>query len=197
MRAALGFRPHTGWTCAVALGGDVRSPEVVARRRLELSDPAVPWQPYHAASQLRLDAAADLVGEAERVAAEAATAALGDLVETLRAAGHDVVGAAVPAGKAAIPASLEKVLASHPLMHAAEGQLFRDVLAEAAAAHGLAVWRVPAHALAEYVCAELGCTGDTLRDLLAGLGRTIGPPWRQDEKEATLAAWIALLAGEA
>jgi hypothetical protein len=196
MRTALGFRPHTGWTCAVALGGGIRSPEVLVRRRLELSDPAVPRQPYHAASQLRLDAAADLVDEAQRVAGEAAATALGDLLRELRADGHDVVGAVVPAGKAAIPASLEKVLASHPLMHAAEGELFRGVLVEAAAAHGLPVSRVPAHTLAEEACAELGCGGEALRELLAGLGRTVGPPWRQDEREATLAALIALAAPE-
>jgi hypothetical protein len=76
VRTTLGFRPHTGWTCAVALGGEPRAPGLVARRRLELSDPAVPWQPYHAAAQLRPDAAADLVREAEEVAALAAWIAL-------------------------------------------------------------------------------------------------------------------------
>jgi hypothetical protein len=25
------------------------------------------------------------------------------------------------------------------------------------------------------------------------LGRTVGPPWRQDEKLASMAAWIALI----
>jgi hypothetical protein len=194
MRVALGFRPHTGWSCAVALGGEARAPTVVARRRLELSDPSVPWQPYHAAAQVRLDAAADLIREAEEVAMDAAEAALGQLLDELRAAGHDVVGAVVPAGKTAAAASLAKVLASHPLMHAAEGELFRTVIAVAAAARGLRVERVPAHTLTEEVCAELGCTERSLRERLTELGRSVGPPWRQDEKESTLAAWMALAA---
>jgi hypothetical protein len=194
MRTALGFRPHTGWTCAVALAGDVSAPAVVARRRLELSDPAVPWQPYQAASQLRPDAAMDLVREAERVAGEVTAAALGALLAELHAAGHEVVGAVVPSGRSALPDTVPRTLASHPLMHAAEGELFRDALVGAATEHGLRVVRAPAEGLREEVCAELGCSEDALGALLAGLGRAVGPPWRQDEKEGTLAAWIGLAA---
>jgi hypothetical protein len=35
---ALGFRPHTGWTVAVAVGGDVASPRVVERRVIAGAD---------------------------------------------------------------------------------------------------------------------------------------------------------------
>ena len=41
---------------------------------------------------------------------------------------------------------------------------------------------------------ELGLSADELTRRLAEFGRTLGPPWRQDEKLATLAAWLALAA---
>ena len=31
-----------------------------------------------------------------------------------------------------------------------------------------------------------------LQQRIAGLGKSLGPPWRQDEELASLAAWIAL-----
>ena len=46
---ALGFRVKSGFAIAVALRGPASSPSIVARRRVELSDPAAPEtrQPYH------------------------------------------------------------------------------------------------------------------------------------------------------
>ena len=34
-----------------------------------------------------------------------------------------------------------------------------------------------------------------LQQLIDGLGKSLGPPWRQDEKLASMAAWIALAEG--
>src|SRR5205807_2629305 len=39
---------------------------------------------------------------------------------------------------------------------------------------------------------QRGVAAGDLERHLAELGRTLGPPWRQDEKLATLAAWLAL-----
>jgi hypothetical protein len=35
-----------------------------------------------------------------------------------------------------------------------------------------------------------------LRQKITELGRSLGPPWREDEKLASLAAWIALAASQ-
>jgi hypothetical protein len=35
-----------------------------------------------------------------------------------------------------------------------------------------------------------------LQERINTLGRSLGPPWRQDEKLASLAAWIALAESE-
>jgi hypothetical protein len=72
---------------------------------------------------------------------------------------------------------LAKILASHPLLHAAEGLLFRTAIADAAAECGFTVVAVR--------------EGD-LKSRVATLRRPQGPPWREDEKLATVAALIAL-----
>jgi hypothetical protein len=192
VKTSLGFRPHTGWTCVVALGDQLGTPVVIDRRRLELSRPGLPVQPYHAARKLPLERAADLIRRTEQTAHESAAAGLGSLLAGLQANGHRVVGAGVPRGTADIPSSLERVLASHTLSHAAEGEMFRRVLLDAAVHHGLRVSHVPTRELLPHARAVLGYDEQTIRQALADLGRAVGPPWRQDEKDAALAAWLAL-----
>jgi hypothetical protein len=38
----------------------------------------------------------------------------------------------------------------------------------------------------------LGIGNDELKGRLTELGRQLGPPWREDQKLATLVAWLAL-----
>ena len=76
----------------------------------------------------------------------------------------------------------ERVLASHMLLHAAEGELYRSVLVDADAAAGLAVHVVPPDAV----------TVDAHADLLATMGKAAGAPWRADHKLAVVAALAAL-----
>ena len=61
--AALGFRAHSGWAAAVALGGSPRSPEVIDRRRIELIEPGSPGgvQPYHVARTMDLPRAEEFI----------------------------------------------------------------------------------------------------------------------------------------
>ena len=190
MRVALGFRPHTTWTVVVAAG--LPGTQLVERCRLELGDPALPDQVYHAARGLGPDSAAQLVRRAERVIAGTATAGVRDLVAGLRGSGHEVVAAGVPTSSAQVPSSLAKILASHTLLHAAEGDLTRGALVVAASEQNLAVYQAPARDLAAYARTALGHDERTLNCMLGDLGRALGPPWRRDERDATLAAWLAL-----
>jgi hypothetical protein len=43
--------------------------------------------------------------------------------------------------------------------------------------------------------AEIGLPLEEIQGRMLELGRPIGPPWRQDEKLASLAAWLILTAG--
>jgi hypothetical protein len=195
-RAALGFRAHSGWAAAVAVSGPPSAPEVVHRRRIEIADAEDPdaKQPYHAAEGLDLGDAERLVRRCTQTSQRLARAAVGTTLTELRAAGHSVVGCGLLQGSGRALPGLAGILASHALIHTAEGQLFRDILTEAGRHHGLPVVEVRERELMARCAVDLGLSADKLTRRLAEMGRALSPPWRQDEKLATLAAWLALAA---
>ena len=79
-------------------------------------------------------------------------------------------------------------------MHAAEGELYRDVLVHALQACGLPVTGVPERDLWDRAATVLSLPTAELRQRVAELGRPCGPPWAQDQKLAAVAAWLALAA---
>jgi hypothetical protein len=89
---------------------------------------------------------------------------------------------------------LEKILPSHPLLHTAEGELFRNAIMTACGNYGLSVTRVKEREALIRSSSGLGISEAGIQQHLARMGKTIGPPWRQDEKSATRAAWLALAA---
>lgn len=188
---ALGFRHHTGWATTVAVGGTIKDLQVLLRRRIELCDPALVRFAYHAVQDEPVDRAAESITEVEASALACATSEIHSIVEALAADGHEVVGVGIAAKTVTLPA-LEKILGSHALLHAAEGDLYREALAEAASSCGLAVAGFPPKELYNDAAAQLGVTEGDVRELLARTGKAIGPPWKADHKEATLAALLAL-----
>jgi hypothetical protein len=88
--------------------------------------------------------------------------------------------------------SVDQILAVHFRMHKAEGVLFRDVLAEAADGSDLKLVAIPEKSLLEYAETALKTSANSLSQRIAALGQSVGPPWSKDQKEATLAAMIAL-----
>jgi hypothetical protein len=191
--AALGFRAHTGWAAMVALAGDAADPKVIDRRRIELSASQEDAAAYHAARERDLSAARDLVTRAIAEARSRARTAIDAVVESLHAQGWRVVGVGVVLGNAALPAQLEKILASHALVHAAEGQLFRDVLIAASEGRGLTVTGIAASDLYREAARGLDLDDRELARRLVALGKAAGRPWAQDQKEAALVAWQALV----
>jgi hypothetical protein len=169
--AALGFRHHSGWAVMVAVSGER---ELLLRRRVDLCGPGVPAQLYHAARELDLAAAERLVEDGLVLARAAAGRAIADACAEVRA---EVVAVGLAAKARSLP-RLGSILASHPLVHAAEGELYRRAIAEAAEAAGMVVVHVAG--------------GDADPALVAELGRGVGPPWRRDHKEAAVAALVAL-----
>ena len=207
--AALGLRVHSGWAALVALSGPLATPAVLVRRRIELVDRDSPGgkQPFHAARGLPLDAAQELVGRALDGATRMARGALAAAAGELRRQGAGRIACGILQSAARPLPPLAAVLASHALVHTAEGELFRDALARAAAGEGVAapralrilrifrifrIFRIEERELLDRCTARLGVAAADLERHLAELGRTLGPPWRQDEKLATLAAWLAL-----
>ena len=186
-RAAIGFRAHSGWAAAVAIAGASGSPVVIARRRIEMVDRAGPRanQPYHAAAELEIAAAGKLVAQAAASAARRAAANLQVILEELARTGHQVTGCGLLLASGRPLPALPAILASHALIHTAEGELFREALLAASAGYGLPVTAVKERDLTSSIPAPV-------ERYIQKLGSTIGPPWRQDEKFAAMAAWLAL-----
>ncbi len=175
---------------AVLLTGPRSSPEVLGRTELSLCDPAVPAsaQPYHATfgtletNEKRLASRIALV---RRAAECSVTSALREWFEL----GVDLVAASLVVGSLRPP---EAIANEHIRAHALEGQLFRTVLAEALASHGVR----SAFILERNVYAEASTTlsrsPDDLKAAISAMGRSVGKPWRADHKLAAMAAWLQL-----
>jgi hypothetical protein len=192
--AALGFRAHSGWAALVAVAGPVAEPVAVARRRVELSR-RTPRQPFHAAEGRPFTAAEDLVRRSTDEAAELAGRAVREAVEELRAMGHEPVASGLLLAQGRPLPSLRDILASHALIHAAEGELFRDVLRQASRRCGLRLVEVRERELEERAARSLGRSAVDQQRRLTEWGKALGSPWTQDEKRAAIVAWLALTAG--
>jgi hypothetical protein len=159
----------------VVVTGSARQPVIETRRRVELLSEGLPRQPYHAAAEDGLTRAA-----ARKLLARVEKAAVDQAVAVTRSArnefGIEAVG--IVGGGRDLPEELDRILTSHALLHAAEGDLYEQALAAAAEACDLPVHLGPARALAVPPAVE-------------ELGHTIGPPWQKDHK---LAATVALAA---
>lgn len=179
--AAIGCRSHSGWAVVVTVTGSLSAPEVLDRARIELLDGALPAHPYHEAAEEGLSTrdARSLIRKVEERAAKRASTALAAIVDTVEHDGTQIAGIAVVATDRAIPSELERVLRSHQLLHAAEGDLFEEALVEGASSVGRPVARVaPATS--------------SIHPAVEALGKTIGPPWRKDHKLAAMAALTLL-----
>jgi len=190
-RVALGLRAHSGWAVLVVLGGPAASPAVVDRRRLVLCDDSFPRQPYHAAAELPAPRAEALVQRSRDAAARLARQALVAAVKDR--SGQHVAGAGLLLGSARpLPRELAKVLGSHPLIHTAEGEMYRDVLRSGCEGASIEVVGFRERELEATAARRLHLAPAVVRTRLAALGKPLGPPWTQDEKLAALAAWLAL-----
>jgi len=88
--------------------------------------------------------------------------------------------------------SLQSILASHALIHTADGEHFRSALVAAAERLGLNVSRLPIRDVEAQAQAALGLPPTRLQDAVADLGRPLGAPWGADQKKAAMLAWLLL-----
>ena len=180
----------------VAIARPADSPVVIDRRRIELVDSKVPGaaQPYHAAEGLDLKEAEKLVNRSVEEARRRARQALCAVIEDLGKKGYDAVACGILLASGRPATTLAATLASHALIHSAEGELFREALMHASKHCGLPVTGVKERELYDRGSAELGIPIEKLQRQVSELGKSIGPPWRQDEKHAAMVAWLALAA---
>jgi len=180
MAAALGIVPHTGWAWLVSVGGTVAKPRIERRERIVVCD-VVDGQLYHLAAEQPDDPASFL-----------ATRRAATVIHT-REALHPHVGAAraaVVLGKHVVLPALDRILSAHPLIHTAEGELWRAIFADACAFPGVAVTRSEALAVRSALDTRIG--GVAVVGFLADSRRIVGAPWTRELQDAALAAWSAL-----
>ncbi len=194
IRAALGVRAHSGWAALVAVAGSARELAVVERCRLVTADPALPGskQPFHAAEGWELTKAADYLERCTARSRELARQAFRSVISDLKKRGYKVAGCGVLLGSSKTLPPLASILAAHPLIHTAEGQLFREVIIHAGRRSRLPVTGVKERELFPQAAARLRLPARTLQNRIAALGQDLGPPWTQDQKLAALVAWLAL-----
>lgn len=194
-QAAVGFRVHSGWSAVVAVCLEKGAPVVLCRQRLQLVETFTYRfrQPYHTGEKMALAEAREFIAGVREQGRELAYRAIRKLQAELEERGYQLSrGALLLASGRPLP-ELEKILASHALIHTADGELFRECLMHASARCGLAVVSMRERELLEQASKALRVPRPSFLRRVTELGRPLGAPWTQDEKFATLAAWLATL----
>jgi hypothetical protein len=193
-QAAVGFCVHSGWSALVAIVLEKGQPSVLHRERLHLVEEFSYKfrQPYHTAEKMPLAGAREFISKARTTAGNLALCVIQTLQAQLKKRGYHLGhGALLLASGKSLP-ELERILASHALIHTADGELFRDALAEAGEKCGLRLLRIREKELLDVAAQTLGKSSAALSQQAKDLGRPFGSPWSRDEKFASLAAWLSL-----
>jgi hypothetical protein len=132
-----------------------------------------------------MEEAAEAIARSAAGAAERATASLRAMVADLGKMGQTVCGCGLLLASGRPLPPLAKILEAHPLLHTAEGELFRAALRVACGECGLRLLEVREREVWERA-------GSGAEEMVAAMGKGIGAPWRQDEKLSALAGWLAL-----
>ncbi len=183
----------------IVLGSAAAGPRVLARSRVALIDDRDPEakQPYHAVEFACVEEAAGRLQGYLEVATAMARAAIETQCAAVAQLGYVPKFAGIVDSAGRRPSSLASILKSHALIHAAEGDHFRNALSAAAEGQGLAVRRIPARDLEDYAVKQLRLPLESMLDAVNGWGRQVGPPWGADQKKAALLAWTLLTSSAA
>lgn len=192
MKVAFGFKTHSGWAVLVVLGKQAEDLIVVDRRRVELVEETWAKQPYHAAEGLERQVARDLVKRGVEAVHRVALRELKAAVKRERDQKNEVVACSVLVGAPMPDWNTDEILAVHFRMHKAEGALFQNALVRAAEMSKLHTIPVFEKELTVEASGQLGTRTDLFLKNIAALGKTVGPPWGKDQKDAALIALMAL-----
>ena len=189
-RVALGCRVKSGYAIVVALSGPASALVVLARRIVELSDPAVPEtrQPYHDGFYKQEGDPGELARRV-RIVERCANRSIASLLKDDCLAGLRCRHAYLVVGSVIDPSRVGNL---HIRAHASEGQLFRTVLVDALRAHEIECEVVVEKTLPALAIKALRRTQVEIARTVGALGRTVAGPWRAEEKAACVAAWLML-----
>jgi len=191
-RAAIGFAPHSGWAALVAVACPPQGLRVLDRRRIALAGEDLPRQPYHAAESLPLEKAEELLARCARSSESLARRALAEAVAALEGRGYEAAGCGLLLASGRKLPALAGILASHALIHTADGEHYREALARAAATRKIPLTGIRQKEIWGRAAEALRLPEDELRRRIDDAGKPLGPPWTADHKHAAALAWIAL-----
>jgi hypothetical protein len=193
--AAIGFRVHSGWTSLVAVALEKGKQIVLARQRpyLVQTFSYTFRQPYHTAEKMSLEEAEEFLERQRKESRTLAVKALKTAQDDVAQQGYEVTRAALLTASGRPLPELARILAAHSLIHTADGEFFREALLHGAETRGLALRTIKERDLLPTAAAALKRTPAVLTKLVNEIGKPFGSPWTQDEKFATLAAWLALV----
>ena len=190
--AALGVRMHSGWGVVVCISGDSVAPEIVDRNRIVIIEPTMEGakQPYHFVESFGLQEAERHLQTCAAISQRLAVQNIRAMLDAVSARNYRLVGCAMLLASGRALPSLSKILASHALVHTAEGEFFRKSVREACEDCRIPVVGFRERELDERANATFGKASARVKQLISSLGRTVGSPWTQDEKTAALAGLI-------
>ncbi len=193
-QAALGFRLHSGWAAAVVLSMEKRVPVVLERQRVHLVETFTYEfrQPYHTAEKMPFEKAGKFIARVRTEARQLAYQAIHRFQCDLEKQGHKLTRCGLLLASGRPLPELEKILASHALIHTADGELFREAIVHGCDRCSLKMESIKERELLDLAGKSFRLKPAELLRRITELGKPLGPPWSQDEKFATLAAWLAL-----
>ncbi|HKV24830.1 MAG TPA: hypothetical protein VJN93_09595 [Candidatus Acidoferrum sp.] len=194
-RAAIGFRVHSGWAALVVLTLERAEPLILIRRKLQLVKTFTYTfrQPYHTAEKMELAEASAFVRMVEKESFELALAGILEVRKELEHLRYSLRSAALLAASGRKLPEFQKILSSHALIHTADGELFRASIRRACTRAKVPLNQIPERELMSIASQRLKKRPEFLNRQVAALGKSLGPPWTQDEKLSTLAAWLTLV----
>jgi hypothetical protein len=192
--AAIAIRAHSGWGALVVVAGRPGAIEVLDRRKIVVTAPEIKGasQPYHFAKGQSLPAAESYLAQCASASEQRATIALRETLQQTERRGNVIGHCAILLAAGRNLPALPNILASHPLIHTAEGEFFRQSFRRAGELLGMEVTGIRERDLEQRARAAFGPRADSVKREIEGLGSLIGPPWTSDQKNACLAALLVL-----
>lgn len=190
-QVVVGASDQTARAELVILSCESGATRLLARRQANLVQAGLPVTPYHhEVHELDLDVAQDLVDQVRDSVEKCAREAIQALIDEFDVEALVLQSSPYPD----LPEDLAEVLASRNLTHAADGMMYREILADQAEVLGLEVHRYPRKQDPAQLAAEArGCPVEQVHALVAELGEQAGAPWRKEHKRAAAAALCLLV----
>lgn len=184
---AIGLKIKSGFAIAAIVSKSAGGFAIEAVRKVALSTDDLPQSrfPYHPTIELPEKQGAALSDQAVKEVRRTAAQEMRKVLEEY----SGIERAAMVVGSVIDPDSLGN---PHVRVHALEGKLFREVVAEALDDQGIACGVLVERDAYTRVATDASASEQQLRTDIAALGHGRIKPWRSEEKLATLAAWWQL-----